>query len=88
MTSGLPHPPGGADVRAKPLTLPLQVAGQPVVVEAGLADREDLRVIGEADQILGADFALVRIVRVYAHRRVQIRMALGQGEHPQGIPPW
>ena len=42
ITSGLPRFARGADVRAKALALPLEVAFQPVVVEARLADGDDL----------------------------------------------
>ena len=37
------------------------------------------------ESILGADRALVRVVGMYAHRGVQIRMALGESEHPREL---
>ena len=43
MTSGLRDRARGADVRAEALALPVEVALEPVVVEPGLADRDDLR---------------------------------------------
>ena len=40
----------GADVRAEALALPLEIAFQPVIVEPGLADADDLRVRRELDE--------------------------------------
>ena len=43
ITSGLPAVARRADVRAKALALPAEVAGEPVIVEPGLADGDDFR---------------------------------------------
>ena len=41
--------------------------------------------IGEPDQIFDADLALVGVVGMHAHGGVQVRVALGEREHPGEI---
>ena len=64
--------PRGADVRAKARPLPLEVAGQPVVVEAGLANRDDLGPRRQRDQVVHRRLRRVLVIGMHADRRVQI----------------
>src|SRR5689334_9412524 len=69
------------DVRAKTLPLPLQVARHPVVVQAGLADRDHARVLRELDQLFHTHRRSVLLVRMDSDAREKVVVLLRQREH-------
>ena len=71
----------GANVDAEALALPFQVAFETVIVQAGFADGDDLRVVGQLDQLLHGRLRRVFIVGVDADRGEDVGMLLCQGEH-------
>ena len=81
--------PGCADVHAKAVALPAAVFGRvafgAVVVQPGLADGDDSRVVGKCEQAGDIGFAAAGVVRVYAHRRIQVRVLLGQRAHAREV---
>ena len=74
-----------ADVRAKALALPLEIAFEPVVVEPGLADRDDLRVRRELDERLRRDHGMLGIVGMRADGGVEIGVTLRERPHLREI---
>ena len=71
----------GADVSPESFALPLQVAGQTIIIKTGLAHGDDFRVRGEPDQILDTRLGGVFIVRMDSDRRNDVGMLLGNAEH-------
>ena len=71
----------GADMSAETLALPLGRVLVPVIVEAGLADRDHLGMAGEFQQLF--ETGLVDIVAIGMHpdRGEQVVVALGQAKH-------
>lgn len=63
---------GCADVPPETLVLPGEVAFAAVVVEAGLADRDHPRVVGQPDQVLDRGIAPLALVRVHANGGVDV----------------
>ncbi|MNS84018.1 hypothetical protein D3C72_1178270 [compost metagenome] len=79
----------GADMGAEALALPFHVgdaaAIEPVVVEPGLAGAHHARMRGQCQQALERGVLALLIVRVHAHRGVQVRMLLGQRQHAREV---
>src|SRR5215467_2878844 len=63
------------DMGPKPLPLPLEVAAETVIVQPGLADRDDLRISRQLDQARRLD-GLGFVIRVHAHAREEIVVGL------------
>ena len=76
--NGLRHCRAACDMHPEALTLPFEIAGQAVVVESGFADRDHLRVGGEANQPLDRGFLGLLLIR--------IRMDADGGEDVR-VPP-
>ena len=73
--------PASGDVRAKARLLPRAVAMVVIIVEAAFADTHHARVLRAFDQLGGIDMRMrVRLMRVDAHRRPDVRLALGGGD--------
>ena len=70
--------PRGADMGTEAFALPFEVAGQPEIVQPGLADRHHLGVVGQRDQFRHRRLGAVFMVRMHAHGRVDIRMRFGE----------
>ena len=77
---GLASFQGGPDMGAKALALPFQITLETVVIEPGFTDRDDFRVVGQANQ--GIYIRLLAILRIGMNpdRSVQVGEAPGQGE--------
>ena len=74
---------GGGNVRAKAARLRLRRAVVVEIVEPGLAQRDDLRVPGQLDQLFGRDAVfLVGVMRMGADRAIDVGKALRDGEQP------
>ena len=52
------------------VTLPFEIAREPKVIQACLADRNDFRMLGQSYQLIYGDLAFVFIIRMHADRRV------------------
>src|SRR5439155_21000973 len=55
-----------ADVRAKSRALPFEIAGQAVIIETGLADRDDFRLARLCDEQLDGGLRLIGVIRMDA----------------------
>src|SRR6266487_4951909 len=75
---GFPAIARGADMGAKALALPLEVAAHAVVIEAGLADRDNPRMARKLDQPRRIHRGAVLVVRMHAHAREKIVVGLGK----------
>ncbi len=70
--------PRSTDVGAEALALPFQVACKPEIVEPGLADRQNSRVVGQTHQLVNRGLRRILVVGVDPHRGPQLGVALGQ----------
>ncbi len=73
-----------ADVGAKALALPFHIrdraAFQAVVVEAGLADRDHLRMLGQLDEFGETRLAHILVIRMHPDRRIHVLVLAGDRE--------
>src|SRR5207249_9650819 len=69
------------DMSAKARALPGQIAGQPVIVESGLADRDDLGSRGERNKLGDRWLRRVFDVGMYADRGEEIGVVCSKLEH-------
>ena len=82
MTSGKPVSRAAAICWRKPWACGLARRVVVVIVEAGLADRHDLRIFRQRDQRLGVDVQfLVSIVRMGADRTEDLRKCFSDRKH-------
>ena len=72
---------GGADMGAKTLTLPFQIAFKPEVVETCFADGNHFGMAGKLDQGGNIRLCATLLVRMDAHPGIQVGMGFNQGEH-------
>src|SRR6266513_4050219 len=72
----------GAYMSSKALALPRRITAHPVVIEPGLADRDDPRVACELDQPRRIHLGAILMVRMHADGRKEIIVSLGKREHP------
>ena len=75
----------GADMRAKPRPLPFQVAVLAIIIQAGFADGDNLRVSRELDQISCRWTVVLVLIRMHANRSKKLRIAFGQCQDPWEI---
>src|SRR5437773_10501552 len=68
----------GAYVCAKALALPRGITAQAVVIEPGLADRDDPRVARELNQLRRIHRGAILVVRMHANGREEIIVSLGE----------
>jgi hypothetical protein len=71
----------GADVIAEARTLPFEIPRQPIVVEPGFADRHDLGLPSERDQLIDRWLAGILGVGVHADGGVEILVLAGKTQH-------
>ena len=82
MTSGSPVSRAAAICVRKPCACACPRRLVVVVVEPGLADRHDLRMRRQPDQLVGGDVGLLGgIVRMRADRAIDLVMRLGDRKH-------
>ena len=68
-TSTIGRPVGSAsstNMRAKPLALPFQIAGETEIIESGFADGNDLLVPGQVNELFYGRLVYFGAVRVHA----------------------
>ena len=67
-----------ADMRAETLALPLEVTRQSEIIEPRFANGDYLGMVGERDQFVHCRLGALLVVRMNAHRSVDIGMRLGE----------
>src|SRR5690606_1523875 len=73
------------DMDAETFTLPLQIALQPVVVQAGFSNAHYFRMACQFNELLPLYRCRIRIVRVHSDRGVEVVVSFGQCQYAREL---
>ncbi len=82
---GLPGLTRRPNVRAKARALPFEIPLQPVVVESGFADRDDLLPLRERDEIVDRRFGRALVIGMHTDGRIEILVRRRERMHRRPV---